>query len=95
MYEDREILCKECNESFVFSAEEQEFYAARGLENDPQRCKPCRTNRRAARRAPRTYTNCVCAECGGEARVPFTPSDDRPVYCSDCFQNTRNEITTD
>ena len=25
------------------------------------------------------------ANCGAEAKVPFQPRDDRPVYCSDCF----------
>jgi CxxC-x17-CxxC domain-containing protein len=30
----------------------------------------------------------TCAECGKETQVPFRPSGDRPVYCSDCF--TRN-----
>ena len=27
----------------------------------------------------------VCSSCGGEARVPFQPRGDKPVYCSDCF----------
>jgi CxxC-x17-CxxC domain-containing protein len=28
----------------------------------------------------------VCSNCGKEARVPFQPRGDKPVYCSDCFQ---------
>ena len=32
-----------------------------------------------------TYFIATCAMCGGEARVPFQPKTDRPVYCSDCF----------
>lgn len=31
----------------------------------------------------------VCASCGGEARVPFIPRGDRPVYCSNCFEKNR------
>ena len=27
----------------------------------------------------------VCAECGKDCEVPFKPSEDRPVYCRDCF----------
>jgi CxxC-x17-CxxC domain-containing protein len=27
----------------------------------------------------------VCSNCGGEARVPFQPRGDKPVYCSDCY----------
>src|SRR5205085_6940310 len=29
----------------------------------------------------------TCASCGNEARVPFEPRGDKPVYCSDCFQS--------
>ena len=29
----------------------------------------------------------TCASCGREARVPFQPRGDKPVYCSDCFRN--------
>ena len=32
----------------------------------------------------------VCANCGADATVPFRPSGDRPVYCSDCFNRMRN-----
>ena len=28
----------------------------------------------------------TCSSCGKEAQVPFEPRGDRPVYCSDCFQ---------
>ena len=31
----------------------------------------------------------VCSSCGGEARVPFQPRGDKPVYCSDCFSKMR------
>ncbi len=35
----------------------------------------------------REMFSAVCAECGREARVPFQPRGDRPVYCSDCFRS--------
>jgi CxxC-x17-CxxC domain-containing protein len=31
----------------------------------------------------------VCAQCGKETEVPFKPTGDRPVYCSDCYQQQR------
>lgn len=34
---------------------------------------------------PREMHVAKCAQCGGEARVPFKPRGDRPVYCSSCF----------
>lgn len=27
----------------------------------------------------------VCAECGKDCEVPFKPTGDKPVYCSNCF----------
>ena len=39
MYEDKTLVCKECGQEFVFTAGEQEFYAERGFQNEPQRCK--------------------------------------------------------
>ena len=37
-------------------------------------------------RGPREMFEAVCSECGGVARVPFQPSGDKPVYCSNCFE---------
>ena len=31
----------------------------------------------------------VCSNCGKETQVPFQPRGDKPVYCSDCFEQVR------
>lgn len=28
----------------------------------------------------------ICDKCGRECKVPFKPSSDKPIYCSDCFE---------
>ena len=56
-----------------------------------QRCKACRDARKNAARGPREYFTAVCAACGGEAKVPFEPKSDRPVYCSECFAKMREQ----
>jgi CxxC-x17-CxxC domain-containing protein len=38
---------------------------------------------------PREMHSATCASCGREAKVPFVPRGDKPVYCSDCFQQQR------
>ncbi len=38
---------------------------------------------------PREMHTTTCASCGKEAQVPFVPRGDKPVYCSDCFQQQR------
>jgi len=43
MYKDKTLVCKDCGKEFVFTAGEQEFFAQKGFENEPVRCKACRT----------------------------------------------------
>jgi len=85
MYHDKVLVCQDCGEEFIFTAGEQEFYAEKGFENEPKRCKVCRQKRSGNGRAPREMHIAVCAACGGEAQVPFRPVANRPVYCQECF----------
>ena len=41
-------------------------------------------------RQERPMYSATCADCGNEARVPFQPRGDKPVYCSDCFSKQRS-----
>ncbi len=91
MFQDKTLVCKECGSEFVFTAGEQEFYAEKGFENEPQRCKTCRDARKAGGRAPREMFEAVCASCGKTCKVPFKPREDRPVYCSECFAAQKGE----
>ena len=88
MFEDKTLICRNCGAEFVFTAGEQEFYAEKGFENEPKMCKDC--HRKKKEEGKQFYT-AVCAACGGEAKVPFKPHDDRPVYCSDCFAKMKKE----
>lgn len=90
MYEDEKLICKDCGEEFIFTVRDQEFYAEKGFTNKPQRCRACRNARKNAGRPPREFHTAICASCGKEARVPFAPSGDKPVYCSECFAAMRN-----
>ncbi len=100
---DQILYCRDCNQEFTFTIGEQEFYASRGLTNDPSRCPECRAARKQSgggqsrmgggdrsggfrEREPRRMYSATCASCGNEAQVPFQPRDDRPVYCSNCYQ---------
>ncbi len=89
MYEDKTLTCKACGQEFVFTTGEQEFYAEKGFQNEPARCKPCRISRKNALRQQRVMYTGVCADCGQEAQVPFQPTDGRPIYCSDCFSKQK------
>ena len=33
----------------------------------------------------------TCSECKNECEVPFKPSNDRPIYCKECFAKRKND----
>jgi len=37
----------------------------------------------------------VCDECGKDCQVPFKPTGDRPVYCSNCFREREEKGNND
>ncbi len=87
-YVDKNLTCQDCGATFVFSADDQAYHAEKGYQNEPKRCPDCRAARRAGGGyggGPREMHPAVCAQCGKDTEVPFRPSGDRPVYCSDCF----------
>ena len=40
-------------------------------------------------RMERPMYKAVCADCHKECEVPFRPSQDRPVYCKECYSKRR------
>jgi CxxC-x17-CxxC domain-containing protein len=90
-FQDKSIQCSDCGTTFIFSAEDQEYFQSKGYVNDPKRCPECRQARKSERygNGPRQMYPATCAECGKETEVPFQPRGDKPVYCSDCYQKMR------
>jgi CxxC-x17-CxxC domain-containing protein len=92
MYTDKTINCIDCGAPFIFSANEQEFYAQKGFSNEPKRCKNCRDKRKSGGLGDggsRTLYNVTCDACGKPAQVPFNPTNGKPVYCRDCYRDRR------
>lgn len=42
-FKPRFLVCKQCNEEFVFTVQAQEYFAEKGYTEDPKRCKTCHT----------------------------------------------------
>jgi hypothetical protein len=45
-FTDRQLICVDCGDSFVFNAGEQAFFASKGFNTEPKRCPACRKFRR-------------------------------------------------
>ncbi|MFZ0213933.1 MAG: zinc-ribbon domain containing protein [Candidatus Acidiferrales bacterium] len=95
-FHDKVLKCSECGSEFVFTAGEQMFFADKGFKNEPKRCKTCKSVRGQSSSGPapastqRVETKTVCSQCGKETTVPFKPTQGRPVYCRECFQQRRS-----
>lgn len=48
-------------------------------------------NRGGGDRGPVTMHKAVCDECQKNCEVPFRPSQDKPIYCNDCFSSKRED----
>lgn len=63
------------------------FNNDRGSSRGPRRDDDRRGGRRSDR--PELF-DAVCDDCGKNCKVPFRPSGDKPIYCSDCFEKRGN-----
>lgn len=50
--EDKQLVCLSCGCEFVFTKEEQDFFALKGY-YEPRHCLACRAKRREERNRPR------------------------------------------
>jgi CxxC-x17-CxxC domain-containing protein len=92
---DSPMICIDCNNEFLWTAGEQQFFRDKGLQNPPKRCRPCKhaKNERIAATNLATKSGMrekvevtvVCARCEMSTTVPFYPSQGRPVLCRSCF----------
>lgn len=86
MYTDKNIICKDCGKEFVFTAGEQEFYAEKGFNSEPSRCKECRVGYKFGKKQKNVMYEIVCSKCGKIESIPFEPHHDRPVFCGECYR---------
>ncbi len=83
---DKQLTCRDCSNTFLFTGGEQEFYASKGLQNEPVRCPPCRSARKSNRLTEPEdgYVKYgVFASFGGR-----TPRQMHPATCADCGMMT-------
>lgn len=43
---DRDIICSDCGDTFIFTIGQQEFYISKGFGTIPKRCPKCRMLRK-------------------------------------------------
>jgi len=41
-------------------------------------------------REEREMHDAVCSECNAQTKVPFKPTEGKPVYCRECYMKRKN-----
>ena len=100
------ITCATCGTDFEFTQEEREFYESKGFQppRKCKPCRDAAKANRGGGgyggssggygggygHSQRQMYDAVCASCGVNTQVPFEPKGSKPVYCRDCFQQSRS-----
>ena len=100
-FQDKTIVCVDCNTDFVFAADEQQKFADRGFTNEPKRCKACREARKAQQGSGNRPQRASSGGgfgggggggggrgFGGGGRGFGGPKQMFPVTCAQCGQQT-------
>jgi CxxC-x17-CxxC domain-containing protein len=89
---DKTLVCRDCGREFIFTSGEQDFYASKGLMNDPVRCPSCRSSRKAS--ASRSSFDGPDDSAGYVRYGTFasfggrTPRQMHPATCAECGMMT-------
>jgi CxxC-x17-CxxC domain-containing protein len=89
-YQDKTLACRDCGQEFVWTAGEQEFYAQRGLVNQPGRCPDCRRARKSQQGGGGGgYASGGGYGASGGGGYERAPRQMYPAVCSECGKETQ------
>ena len=89
------MTCRDCGQDFIWTQGEQEFYAQRGLTNEPRRCPDCRRARKSQQGGGGGYSSGGGSYGGGGGYSSGGGGYDRPqrqmypAVCSQCGKDTQ------
>ncbi len=84
---DKTLTCADCNNEFVFTSGEQEFYSTKGFQHEPKRCPACRSLRRTD--GPKRSESAPGGSGGSGQRGSYgSPRRMYPAVCASCGQAT-------
>jgi CxxC-x17-CxxC domain-containing protein len=92
MSSDKNLTCVECNTSFVYSADDQQFHASKGY-TEPKRCPSCRNARRnsggSSGYSSGGYSSYGSGDSYGGGSSYRTQREMFPATCAECNKQTQ------
>ncbi|HUF54537.1 MAG TPA: CxxC-x17-CxxC domain-containing protein [Dehalococcoidia bacterium] len=89
-FQDKDLTCVECNQSFTFTADDQQFHSEKGY-TEPKRCPSCRASRRAGSGGGGGggYSSYGDSSYGGGGGGYRAQREMHPATCAQCNKETQ------
>lgn len=81
---------KDCKVPFKPTSGKPIYCSSCFEKHDDKRSSDRRPRRDSRRSSDKEMFSAVCDKCGKDCKVPFKPSSDKPIYCSDCFEKVND-----
>ena len=93
-FQDKHLTCVDCGTEFIWTAGEQTVLRGQELQERAEALQgvqgqACQSSGRVRGMRERVETATNCSACGKETTVPFKPTQGRPVFCKECFQQRK------
>ncbi|SRR6266446_991581 len=93
------LSCNDCNQPFVLTVREQEYFASRNIINPPIRCYECRKTKQARRAVEASQTQWLtCQDCSiqfqftyGEQEYYASRKLSNPTRCKACRERNKTQ----
>ncbi len=98
-FQDKSLRCVDCSNGVHLDGGRTALFADKQFKNEPKRCKSCKAKRASRTMSSpgggrgdgfsreRVETQATCRR--HETTVPFRPTQGRPIFCKECFQQRK------
>jgi len=89
-FEDKKLVCEDCGTEFVWDASEQAYFAKKGFQKVPKRCRACRVKKQTEiDKEKAKEKEITCALCNKKGIIKSDISEDEEALCFDCYLKER------
>ena len=90
-FKEKTLICRDCGRNFIWTANEQKFFADKGLKNVPSRCENCRLIYKEKHKF-KVSSPVKCSDCQAEGEIAYLPENKKDlILCETCFAKRQKE----
>ena len=91
-FEDKKLACEDCGTEFIWDASEQAYFAKKGFQKVPKRCRACRAQRQVEQQKEKAKEKEIaCMKCGKSGIITADIEPDEEALCFQCYLDEQNK----